>query len=256
MIIRTAIFLALLAAVPASSAQSGDSPPYDPAPPTDKLSAYTNQELAFTVFYPKEFVTRTALDLQTAMERGHRAVYGTDPSSDPEHQQAVRCMHTLFYATAGPAAESGAPQTSDDASPDTILVEDVDPSCVRKKSKGDQALSDLAASVLDQPHSMQVVHQMWFVAGGDRRIHSGMSATSTAPQSSRAQKETASPPPGVILFTIAATVEQKGHRLMIVYLSGTAGERHVTVPHMSIAFDDGRPVLLFPFLLGNVNLIK
>jgi hypothetical protein len=253
---RAVVFLALLIALPASIGQSGETPPYDPAPPADKLSAYTNQDLEFTLFYPKEFVPRTAQDLQTAMELGHKAVFGTDPSSDPAHQQAIRCMHTLFYATAGPAAESAAPPNSDDSHPDMILVEDVDPGCVRRKEKGDQALSDLAASVLDQPQSMQVFHQMWFVAGGDRRIHSGMSATSTAPLSSGAHREKNPSPQGVTLFTIAAAVEQKGHRLMIVYLSGPAGQKHETVPHMSIAFEDARPVLLFPFLLGNVNLIK
>jgi hypothetical protein len=243
---RTTLFLTLLITIPASHAQSGDTPPYDPAPPTDKLSAYTNQELAFTFFYPKEFVQKNAQDVQAVMERGHKAIYGTDPSSDPEHQQATRCMHTLFYAVTEPEAKSGAPLTSDDSHPDTILMEDVDRSCINKKIKGDKALTDLAGTVLHMPHSMQVVQQMWFVAGGDRRIHSGMSATSTAPKS----------PPGVMLFTIAAAVEQKEHRLLIVYQSGTAGERHETVPHMSIAFEDARPVLLFPFLLGNMNLIK
>jgi hypothetical protein len=58
------------------------------------------------------------------------------------------------------------------------------------------------------------------------------------------------------LFTLAAGVEQKGHRILIVYLSGTSNEKHETVPHMSIAFEDGRPVLLYPFLFGKVNVVK
>jgi hypothetical protein len=251
---RTGFFLASLILVPASLAQRDETPPYDPAPPADKMTGYTNADLAFTLSYPKEFVARTPEDLQTVMERGHRAAYGTDPKTDPEHLEAVRCMHTLFYATSGTTSldskVSGATAT-EDSLPDTILVEDFDRSCVPKKVKGDKVLSDLAASVLSSPDETQVVHQMWFVAGGERRIHSGMAATTVSVKGS-----SSGPSHDLTLFIIASAFEQKAHLILIVYLSGTEGARHENVPHMSAAFEDGRPVLLFPFMLGKPNVVK
>jgi hypothetical protein len=257
--IRIGVLLAALLLIPTSLAQKGETPPYDPAPPADKMTLYVNSDLAFTLSYPKEFVARTPEDLQTVMERGHRAVYGTDPKSDPEHLEAVRCMHTLFYATFGPTlldSKVSAATATDVSSPDTILVEDFDRTCVPKKEKGDKVLSDIAASVLSSPDETQVVHQMWFVAGGDRRIHSGMAATMVSVKQDAVGASSSGSSHDVPLFIIASTFEQKAHLILIVYFSGTDGARHETVPHMSVAFEDGRPVLLFPFMLENANLIK
>ncbi len=212
------------------------------------MSAYTNQDLGLTLYYPKEFVPHTSEDLQTVMERGHRAVYGTDPKSDPEHLEAIRCTHTLFYATSA--------ANTDDNSADTILAADIDRSCLPKKLKGDKALSALAGSILHDPDSVQVVPQMWFVAGGNRRIHSGMAATMFTPAGCSDKSKSAADCSGVLLFVVAAAVEQREHDIVVVYLSGTSGEKHELVPHMSIAFENDRPVLLFPFLMGKTNLIK
>lgn len=208
-----------------------------------------------TIFYPKEFIHRTPEDFQTVMERGHRAVYGTDPKSDPEHLEAIRCSHTLLYATSD--LNSGIESANEDGnSADTILVEDFDRSCIQKKLKGDKALTALAGTALHLPGSVQLVQQMWFVAGGNRHIHSGMAGTMFTPARCSGKSNSAADCAGVPLFVIAAAVEQREHDIVIVYLSGTSDGKHDLVPHMSIAFEDERPVLLFPFLLGKANLIK
>ncbi len=252
--------LAALMLVPASLVQQNETPPYDSAPPIDKITPYINADLAFTVSYPREFLAGTPVDLQTVIERHHRAVYGTDPTSDPNHLEAVRCVHTLLYAAAdSPATDKKITRPPvDEETPDTILVTDVDRSCVPKDIKGDEALSDLVGTVLNVlPNSIQVVPQMWFVAGGNRRIHSGLAGSVVTFKRPAADASAAGPSREVPLFVMAAAVEQKGHRILIVYLRGTtAAEDHLSVPHMSIAFEDGRPVLLFPFLVGHMNLIR
>ena len=220
------------------------------------MSSYANQDLAITVLYPKEFVPQPPQDLQTVMELGHRLVFGDDPKGDPEHAEAVRCMHTLLYATACSVDDGKTSTNADNSLTDTILVEDVDPSCMPKKPKGDKALSNLVGTVLHLPNSEQLVPQIWFVAGGNRLIHSGMAGTMLTLTPAEANKAQSPRPVSVPMFVLAAAVEQKGHRVLILYLSGTSGEKHETVSHLSIAFEDGRPVLLFPFLLGNMNLIK
>jgi hypothetical protein len=142
-------FLAALLSVQASFSQKGETPPYDPAPLNDGMSAFTDHDLAITVLYPKEFQPGTPLDLQTVMERGHRLAFGSDPKSDAEHSEALRCMHTLLYATSGSPTNSGTPQTPEAAPFDSILLVDVDASCVPKKLKGDKALTNLAGTVLN-----------------------------------------------------------------------------------------------------------
>lgn len=249
------ISLAVLLAAPASFGQKGETPPYDPAPPKDGISAYTNQDLELTLYYPKEFVPRTAEDLQAVMERGHRAAYGTDPKTDPEHIEAVRCSRTLFYATSEGNNGNESADTANNSA-DTILVVDFDRSCLPKKLKGDKALSALAGSILHAPGQVQLVPQMWFVAGGNRRVHSGMAGTMFTPASCSGNSNSGTDCSGVPLFVVAAAVEQREHYIVVVYLSGTSGEKHELVPHMSIAFGSDRPVLLFPFLMGRTNLIK
>jgi hypothetical protein len=223
------------------------------------MTVYANTDLGFTISYPKEFVAGTPQDLQTVMERGHRAVYGTDPKSDPEHLEAVRCMHTLLYAISGDNATEtnlNGPAASADDSPDSILIEDVDRSCLPKSLKGDKALTQIAGSVLHAPGLTQLVQQMWFVAGGDRHIHSGMAGTMVTVKQAPTDSRSTGSSREIPLYFMASAFEQDQHWILVVYVSGTAGAKHLSVPHMSIAFEDGRPVLLFPFLLGNVNLTK
>ena len=252
---RFALFVAVLLVVQEASGQKGETPPYDPAPPSGGMSAYTNQDLDLTLYYPKEFVVRTPEDLQTVMNRGHRAFYGSDPKSDPEHIEAVRCMHTLLYATAdrNDLDESTNP---DSQSADTILVVDVDRSCIPKKPKGDKLLTTLAGSILHLPGAIQLVPQMWFVAGGKRHIHSGMAETMLTPARCSGKNNPSTNCSSVPVFVVAAAMDQRTHDILVVYLSGTSQAKHDLVPHMSVAFDSGRPVLLFPFLMGNINLIK
>jgi hypothetical protein len=257
MLSHSILFLTVLL-VPSALAQKDETPPYDPAPPAEKMVAYTNAELAFTIAYPKEFVPGTAQDLQTVMERGHRAVYGTNPKDDAEHLEATRCMHTLLYATTGSAVSDSKPNPtnlSEDDSPDTILVIDADRSCIPKKLNGDKALTQLAGTILHLPNATQLVQQMWFVGGGGRHIHSGMAGTMVTLKQPATDERPASSRE-VPLFVVASALEQRGHWILIVYLSGTSGDKHESFPHTSVAFEDGRPVLLFPFLTGNVNLIK
>jgi hypothetical protein len=247
--------LALVLLIPASFGQKGETPPYDPAPPQDGMSAYTDQNLEMTLNYPKEFVPRTPEDLQAVIERGHRAAYGTDPASDPEHLEAIRCSHTLLYATSDESNENESAMADGDSA-DTIMVVDFDRSCIPKKLKGDKALTELAGTVLNLPGSVQLVQQMWFAAGKIRRIHSGMAGTMFAPPRCSNNRNSAAGCSRAPLFIIAAAVEQKEHDIVIVYLSGTSGEKHELVRHMSVSFENERPVLLYPFLMGGLNLIK
>lgn len=248
------VALAALALVTGAFGQNGETPPYDPAPPRVGLSVYENQDLSMTLLYPKEFVPRTPEDLQTVMERGHRAVSDTSPKSDPEHLKALRCLRSLFYATPDPIGGKDS-ATAGPNFGDSILVEDFDRSCIPKKLKGDKALTALVRTALEQPGFIQLVQQMWFVAGGDRRIHSGMAGNMFTPPHCAGNKTAPSCSP-VSVFAVAAAFEQREHDILIVYLSVGSDAKHELVPHMSVTFEQDQPILLFPFLLGKPNLIR
>jgi hypothetical protein len=224
-----------------------EQPPYSPPLTDQKMSLYTNADLAFSVRYPSEFIVRNAQDLQTVMDRGHRAAYGSDPAKDPDHQEAARCMHTLLYATSGVEASETSPD-----SPDTIMVVDFDRVCSPKGLKGDQALTQLAGTVLHIPGMTPVVPQTWFEAGGKRRIHSGMAAESiTLPANA------STPARQATLAVIAAAFAQKDHWILVVYLNGTReGGMHDSFGYTAVSFEDPRPILLFPFLLGQMKVVK
>lgn len=248
-----ALNLALL--IPACFAQKGDTPPYDPAPPQTGMSTYADQSLGMSVYYPKEFIPQTAEDLQAVIERGHRAAYGTDPAHDPEHVEAMHCAHTLLYATSGEVHDQDAAK-ADAGSASTVMIVDFDRSCLPKKLKGDKALSALAGTILHLPGYIQLVQQMWFVAGDNRRIHSGMAGTMYTPPGCTRKSDPSAGCSGVPLFLIAAALEQKEHYIEIIYMSGTSTEKHLLAPHIAVSFENDRPILLYPFLMGAVNLVK
>lgn len=204
---RNAFLLATLTLARIGFAQ--EIPPFDSAPVPNLMSVYTNTELSFTIAYPKEFTPGTVMDLSAVMDRGHRAAYGTAPDTDPEHQEAVRCMHPLLYATAGAGSASQESKEAPDDSLDWILIIDVDRSCMPKKLKGEKALTALAGTILHMPDFTQLVQQMWFVAGGDRRIHSGMAGTMLTLGAPSTDNGAPAPPRKVPYYVMASSFEQK-----------------------------------------------
>ncbi len=236
--------------------QAQEVPPYSPPVEANMMTSYVNSELGFTIRFPVEFKVGTSQDLHTVMDLGHREGRGTAPESDQEHAQAVRCMHSLLYATSEASKSSGSATEKSADAPDTILVVDFDRSCATKKVKGDKALTQLAGTVLNLPGMAQVVPQTWFVAGGSRRIHSGMAGGIISIPASGTTGGTLSSRQ-VPTYVLAAAFEQKDHWILVAYLSGTnADAKHESFPFTAASFEDGQPILLFPFLLGKMNVIK
>src|SRR5258708_4227210 len=98
---RAAVFICVvfLASLAPLSMQAQELPPYSPTVEANLMTSYANSELGFTIRFPVEFKVGTAQDLHSVMDLGHRAGRGTAPESDQEHEQAVKCMHSLLYAT-------------------------------------------------------------------------------------------------------------------------------------------------------------
>jgi hypothetical protein len=238
------------------SMQAQELPPYSPTVDGNLMTSYLNSELGFTIRFPVEFKVGTTQDLKSVMDLGHRAVRGTDPDNDQEHAQAVKCMHSLLYsASEAPKPSDGIAGTSSGA-PDTFLVVDFDRTCVPKKVKGDKTLTQLAGTVLNLPGMTQLVPQTWFVGGGSRRIHSGMAGGMISIPARDAAGGTL-PSREVATYVLAAAFEQKDHWILVAYLSGTNTDlKHEAFPYTAVSFEDGRPVLLFPFLLGKMNVVK
>ena len=239
-------------------------PPVSPPVDAARMTVYTNGELRFAVRYPVEFKAGPPQDLVTVMRRGHTEVYGGKPEDDAEHREAERCTRPLLYATSTtvllakdkdpvPAAESGAGESAD-----SVLVMDVERSCVPKKLKGDKALTRLTGSVLHIPGMTQVVQQMWFQGGGGRHIHSGMAGGMvTAPAGAQGGKDATGGVSDRVPFYIAVSAfEQRDHWILVAYLQGTRPDLHRTLSYTSVRFEDGPDVLLFPYLLAKVNLAK
>jgi hypothetical protein len=232
-------------------AHAQETPPYSPPVAVGLMTSYVNADMGFSFRYPAEFKSRTVQDLHTIMERGHKDAFGTDPESDPEHIQAEKCMRPLLYATPGAAEPAKNTTEAVDETPDTILVLDFDRTCVPKKLKGDKALTQLAGTLLHMPGMSQLVPQTWFEAGGGIRIHSGMAGGMlSAPASGTAAAQAPA-------YIAAAAFEQKGHWIVVAYFNGTRDDgKHAAFAYTSVSFEDGKPVLLFPFLLGNMNIVK
>lgn len=258
--LRTVLLSVLLLIGFLPVAAASEDPPYSPAIDASQMAVFTDAELGFSVRYPMEFKAEAPQNLFAVMRAGHQELFGTSPDNDPEHQQAERCMRPLLYATSTTIlpAEGKAPVPlageDVDGSPDSVMVMDVERSCIAKKLKSDKALTQLTGTVLNIPGLKQVVPQMWFQGGDGRHIHSGMAAGVVTPP-----HQTKDPDRGTrkVLFAIAAaSFEQKGHWILVAYLNGTRPDMHNAFSYTSVSFEGGRDVLLFPFLTGKYNMAQ
>ena len=246
--VRLTIVLTAAATCAIATLHAQELPPYAPPAPPGSMTTSQIPGLDFSLQYPVEFTVQPTQDFLALMRQGHLNVYGSDPAKDPEHVQAEKCMHTLFYAISGKPVTS---ETTD--TPDTLLVLDVDRTCIPKKIGDDKALSQLTGSMLSVPEFKPMVQQMWFMGGAGRRIHSGMAGT-TFKVPSEAQ---GAPAREVTLAVAAASFVQKDHWIVVMYINGTQEVPiHKTFGFTSVVFSDNKPVLLYPFLLGSINLIK
>ncbi len=138
---------------------------------------YTNTELHLTFSYPQELLPE---DAHAIAERGHVAMYGTQPETDPEHVRSEACDKVLLMVGKDGDPKKAeitipgggkAPSIEPDPTASILLVE-IDNSCVPPKilKKPDNALAGLALQVTQIPGMTSIDQPIWYEIQG-HKIH-------------------------------------------------------------------------------------
>ncbi|MGH7225925.1 MAG: hypothetical protein ACRELF_22125, partial [Gemmataceae bacterium] len=178
-------FVAPISAISERPVQASQSSSPTQSSTSQQAGQFYDKELDIHFDYPAEM---RVLDGAADMDSGHMEIYGVSGKNDPEHQEAKRCMRFLLDTELPP---SEAPKRM--ASLDGIWVDDTkeykdsrrqepifakivfvdfDKSCLSKslqKNKND-ALGNLAMSVVSAPGLQKIPHPLWYKVGG-QKIH-------------------------------------------------------------------------------------
>lgn len=173
------------------SNRESTQPQTSTAPPVPQLASESNSGK----FYDKEMdlhfnypIEMKLLDAASDMEIGHHNIFGMSGDTDPEHQQAERCMKILLDVC---LAADKAPQRNADikdlwvddskqykesrkAQPiyAKILMVELSPDCVPKKfrKKEDDVLASMALSPVSLPGIGRMPKPIWYEIG-KQKIH-------------------------------------------------------------------------------------
>ncbi|MGH9787771.1 MAG: hypothetical protein ACRD4U_03595 [Candidatus Acidiferrales bacterium] len=73
-------------------------------------NVYTNGFFRFSYEFPSHLTVQTQEDLRNVMDMGHKAGWGTEPHSDPEHRRAEELMVPLLSLVGAPRKAGEVPQ--------------------------------------------------------------------------------------------------------------------------------------------------
>lgn len=168
-----------------TESQPGTAPQVHELTPQSNPGEFYDKEMDLHFNYPVEM---KLLDGASDMEIGHRNIFGMPGDTDPEHQQAERCMRILLDASL-PAEK--APQRNADiqdlwvddskqykesrkAEPirAKIFMVELLPDCVPKKlrKKEDDVLGSMALSAVSMPGIGRMPKPIWYEIG-KQKIH-------------------------------------------------------------------------------------
>jgi hypothetical protein len=177
----TALFIFLLPLNILAQQAATTSPPVGTTNvvPSGSNGTYINSELHLTFSYPPELQPE---DAQAIAERGHIAMYGTQPEADPEHAESEACDKVLLMVgkESDPKKEevtvsAGKTKPSIQMKPDpggSIALFEIDSSCVPPKSlkKIDNVLAGLALVITRVPGMKPIDKPVWYDIQ-DHKVH-------------------------------------------------------------------------------------
>jgi hypothetical protein len=239
--------------VPAAATPSGQSEP----PPS--LETYRNDVVRFALSYPSGLKVDDAKTLQEVIERGHRATFGNDPQTDPDHEQALKCTHVFLSAS---IPEQGAPTfeiTDSNHSPPiqttltteaSIFVAEIDRSCLPGGASDEQILQSMAATPLQFPGFKVLNPQMWYEVD-KHRVHLGSASGIVGRKPNNQQASTESEQ----IAVAAASFAQNKHLVVVMLTTNNPSTMHLLMQSL-IQFGNDKPTPLMPFAIGNGVPVK
>lgn len=229
-------------------------PPAATKAPDDaaKEAVYRNDGLGIAFFYPSDLVLG---DAKTVADRGHRAIYGNEPESDPEHVQSEKCMHYLMMADVpegtAPATltlgEKGKPYVNIEPPPNgSIMLAEVDRSCLPKKISTNDALGNMASMAQKIPGMKPIDKQIWYEVDKHKVHCSASYGRMSAGGKKVADEESA-------VATIS--VESNGHLVLWMIMANSEALFNRLLAS-KVQFGSEPVLPLFPLTIGNGPPVK
>ena len=236
-----------------------ETPPAAKTPTVNSAKdiVYKNDALGITFSYPNDLVLA---DTKRVADRGHQAIYGNDPASDPEHVQSEKCMVPLLTAeipeAAGPTlgnitiGEKGKPYVNIEPAPNgLIMLAELDRSCLPKKISTNDALGNMASTAQKIPGMKPIDQQMWYELD-KHKVHFSAAYGRLSAQQLGGRKADAEE---VAVATLS--VESNKH-LVLWMIMANSEELFNRLLSSKVQFGSGPMLPLFPLTIGEGPPVK
>lgn len=217
-----------------------------------KPGEFYDKELDLHFNYPIEM---QVLDANTAMERGHKEIYGVSGDNDPEHQEAKHCVRPLLdlklpkdkvpqrMASLGEMWADDSKEYKESRKQEPIFAQivmmEIVKDCLPKKLSKNDALGSIAMSFVSIPGIQRMPKPLWYDIGKQKiHMNSGVGRPIVNGQLAVA--------PIVIM---SMSTEWHGHLLAWMFTSNDA-EIFNEITKSEVQFGDGA---WGPMFFGNIG---
>jgi hypothetical protein len=223
--------------------------------PGPNQTEWENEALNLRLFYPSDL---DQTDAAQVMHDGHFTLFGISDASDPKLAEATQCLRPLLLlrrpqsspvqtTNAQPTPDGGTQVTITPATTATILLAELDVSCLsEQQSNSTNLLADMAEIVTKVPGMKPISPPAWYNVGW-QKVH--MAAAQGQPQPDSAGPQTSAPLP---MYTMGLSTNWNS-RLLVWYFSSNSIDTLNRITKTTVRFGRAQAAPLYPLSMGNAS---
>jgi hypothetical protein len=223
--------------------------------PAANTTEWDNDALKLRLFYPSDL---DQSDAAQVMHDGHFTLFGISGAAEPKLAEATHCLRPLLLLR---HPQSGPPQTTNtQPTPDggtqvtitpattaTILLAELDVSCLsEQQSNSTNLLAGMAEIVTKVPGMKPIAQPSWYTIGW-QKVH--MDAAQGQPQPDPENPQPVGP---VQLYTMGLSTNWNSH-LLVWYFSSNSIDTLNRITKTTVRFGRAEAAPLYPVPMGNAS---
>jgi hypothetical protein len=216
---------------------------------------WDNDALHLRIFYPPDL---DQSDTAQVIHDGHFTLFGISGAADPKLAEATHCLRPLLllrHPQSGPSQTTNTQPTPDGgtqvtitpATSATILLAELDVSCLsEQQSNSSNLLADMAEIVTKVPGMKPIAQPSWYTIGW-QKVH--MAAAQGQPQPDPENPQPVGP---FQLYTMGLSTNWNSH-LLVWYFSSNSIDTLNRLTKTTVRFGRAQAAPLCPVPIGNAS---
>jgi hypothetical protein len=223
--------------------------------PAANTTEWDNDALKLRLFYPSDL---DQSDAAQVMHDDHFTLFGISGAADPKLAEATHCLRPLLLlrrpqsgppqtANTQPTPDGGTQVTITPATTATILLAELDVSCLsEQQSNSTNLLAGMAEIVTKVPGMKPIAQPSWYTIGW-QKVH--MAAAQGQPQPDPENPQPVGP---FQLYTMGLSTNWNSH-LLVWYFSSNSIDTLNRITKTTVRFGRAEAAPLYPVPMGNAS---